>query len=137
MPKTRPPYPAEFRQQIVELAQAGRTPGELAREFGPSEQTLYNGLAQAVRQPSKPLRGENGLTDAEREERIRLPRECRQSKRERDLLAKPTAWFAAKSDAGSQNPSRSCGESGRLSRSHLVPRAEGFGVRAGAKLVRI
>ncbi len=36
MPKSRPPYPPEFRQQIIELAQAGRTPEELAKEFEPS-----------------------------------------------------------------------------------------------------
>ena len=40
MPKTRPPYPPEFRQQIVELARAGRTIAELSREFGCSEQTI-------------------------------------------------------------------------------------------------
>ena len=34
MPKTKPPYPAEFRQQMVELVRAGRTPAELSREFG-------------------------------------------------------------------------------------------------------
>ena len=34
MPKTRPPYPAEFRQQMIELVRAGgKTPAELAREF--------------------------------------------------------------------------------------------------------
>lgn len=32
MPRTRPPYPPEFRQQMVELVQAGRTPEELAEE---------------------------------------------------------------------------------------------------------
>ena len=26
MPKSRPPYPAEFRQQIIELADTGKTP---------------------------------------------------------------------------------------------------------------
>ena len=36
MPKSRPPYPAAFRQQMVELVRSGRTPGELAREFEPS-----------------------------------------------------------------------------------------------------
>ena len=35
MPKSKPPYPVEFRKQIVELARVGRTPAELAREFGP------------------------------------------------------------------------------------------------------
>lgn len=33
MPKTRPPYPAEFRAEMVRLVRAGRTPGELSREF--------------------------------------------------------------------------------------------------------
>ncbi len=37
MPQTRPPYPPEFRQRIVELARAGRTVQELAAEFEPSE----------------------------------------------------------------------------------------------------
>ena len=32
MPKSRPPYPPEFRRQRVELVRAGRTPEELARE---------------------------------------------------------------------------------------------------------
>jgi transposase-like protein len=40
MPRTRPPYPAEFRQQIMELARIGRTPAELAAEFGCSAQTV-------------------------------------------------------------------------------------------------
>ena len=34
MPKSKPAYPAEFRQQIIELARAGKTPAQLAREFG-------------------------------------------------------------------------------------------------------
>ena len=34
MPTPKPPYPAEFRRQMVELVQAGRTPSQLAREFG-------------------------------------------------------------------------------------------------------
>ena len=34
MSKTRPPYPAAFREQMVELVRSGRTPGDLARECG-------------------------------------------------------------------------------------------------------
>jgi hypothetical protein len=30
MPKSDAPYPAEFRQQMIELARAGRNPAELA-----------------------------------------------------------------------------------------------------------
>ncbi len=36
MPRTRPPYPPEFRQQMVELVRAGRSAEELARAFEPS-----------------------------------------------------------------------------------------------------
>ena len=39
MPKTRPPYAAEFRQQMVDLVRSGRAPEDLAREFEPSSQT--------------------------------------------------------------------------------------------------
>ena len=47
VPRTHPPYPPEYRQQIVELALAGRSPIELAREFEPSEQTIRDWIKQA------------------------------------------------------------------------------------------
>jgi transposase len=40
MPKSRPPYPAEFKKQIVELVRAGRSPEDLAKEFEPSAQSI-------------------------------------------------------------------------------------------------
>jgi len=49
MPRTRPPYPEEFRNRIIELARNGRTPAELAEEFEPTEQTIRNWLKQADR----------------------------------------------------------------------------------------
>jgi len=45
MPKARPPYPPEFLQQLIEVAQAGRTPEELAQEFEPTVQTIRNWIA--------------------------------------------------------------------------------------------
>ena len=48
MPRTRPPYPPEFREQLVALHRAGRTIEELAREFEPSEQTIRNWVAQSA-----------------------------------------------------------------------------------------
>lgn len=39
MPGTRPPYPPEFREQIIDLMRAGHTPEELSREDESSEQT--------------------------------------------------------------------------------------------------
>lgn len=87
MPKSRPPYPIEFRQQFIELARAGRTP-ELSREFGASSQTIRNWLAQAARAAGKPLPGKEGMTTAGSEELARLRRENRQLKMERDILGK-------------------------------------------------
>ncbi|MDF3883944.1 transposase [Cupriavidus basilensis] len=49
MPKTRPPYSTVFRQQMVDLVHAGRRPEDLAKEFEPTAQTIYNWVAQAER----------------------------------------------------------------------------------------
>jgi transposase len=91
MSKTRPPYAPEFRQQMVELVRAGRSPEELAREFEPSAQAIRNWVSQADRDEG---RRTDGLTSAEREELRRLRRENRRLQLERDILAKAAAWFA-------------------------------------------
>lgn len=44
MPQSRAPYPAGFRQQTMELFRAGRSPEELAKEFGLTAQTIHNGV---------------------------------------------------------------------------------------------
>ena len=97
MPKTRPPYPTEFRQQIIELVRAGRTPAELSREFQVTAQTIQNWIGQAARDADHPLPTKEGLSTAEREELVRLRRQVKQLQTERDILAKATAWFAGKS----------------------------------------
>ena len=74
MPTSKPPYPAEFRQQIIELVAAGRLPAELAREFGCTAQTIANWVGQAAIDRGKPLPGKDGLTTSEREELSRLRR---------------------------------------------------------------
>lgn len=48
MSKVRPPYPAEFRQQMVELVRAGRSPAQLSREFGVTAQSITNWVGQAT-----------------------------------------------------------------------------------------
>lgn len=84
-------YPPEFRQQMVELVRAGRSPKALAREFEPSEQTIRNWVKQAdVEGGRRP----DGLTMVERDEVRRLRRENRQLKLEREILKKAAAWFA-------------------------------------------
>ena len=96
MPRTHPPYPPEYRQQIVELVRAGRRPEELAREFGPTVQTIQNWLKQADRDDG---RRHDGLTTAERQELVRLRREIKQVRLEREILAKAAAWFARETDS--------------------------------------
>ena len=49
MPRSRAPYPSEFRQQMVELVRAGRMPEELSREFEPLAQAIRNWVSQADR----------------------------------------------------------------------------------------
>ena len=90
MPKTRAPYPAEFRAEMVRLVRAGRTPGELSREFEPSDQTIRNWVNQADVDDGR----REGLTTAEREELRRLRRENRILREEKEILAKAAAWFA-------------------------------------------
>jgi len=91
MPRTRNPYPAEFRDQIVALARSGRSIEDLAREFEPCSATIHGWIKQAE------LDGghrSDGLTSIERDELRRLRRENRQLRQERDILAKAAAWFA-------------------------------------------
>ena len=104
MPRSRKPYPPEFRQQMIELVKAGRTPEELSREFEPSAQTIHNWVAQADRDAGK---RKDGLTTAEREEMVRLRRENRQLKLEREILSKAAAWFAQESAPNSKRSSGS------------------------------
>lgn len=107
MPTSHPPYPAAFREQMIELVKSGKTPAALAREFGCSAQTISNWVAQAAIDQGKPLPGKDGLTTAEREELNRLRRENRRLQTERDILAKATAWFAARGEKTSTPSSNS------------------------------
>ena len=104
MPKPRPAYAPEFRQQMVELVRAGRTPRELAKEFEPSELTILSWVAQADRDEG---RRADGLTTQERKELARLRRENKQLRIEREILSKAAAWFARETDTIPQKDSRS------------------------------
>ena len=103
MGSTRRPYPREFKQQIVALYRAGRTSAELAKEFEPTEESIRAWVQQAERDDG--LR-DDGLTTAEKEELVRLRRENRQLKIEREILSKAAAWFARETE---QVPPRSSG----------------------------
>jgi transposase len=96
MPRTRPPYPPQFRRQMVELVRSGRSPEELVKEYEPSGPTIRSWVKQADLNEG---RREDGLTTAEQEELRRLRRENRQLREEREILAKAAAWFARETDS--------------------------------------
>ena len=87
-------YPPEYREQIVGLARAGRSPGSLAREFEPTEQTIRNWVGQADLDEG---RRSDGLTTEGRKGVARLKRENKRLRMERDILKKAAAWFARES----------------------------------------
>ena len=91
MPKSRRPYPAEYRERMIELVRSGRSPESLAREFEPSGQCIRNWVAQAEREAG---RRADGLTTDERTELQRLRRENATLREEREILKKAAAWFA-------------------------------------------
>ena len=96
MPRTRQPYPPEFRQQMVQLVKAGRTPEELSREFEPTAQTIHNWVKRSDLDAG--VRSD-GLTSSEREELRTLRREVKQLRVEREILKKAAAWFAQETES--------------------------------------
>jgi transposase len=97
-------YAHEFRRQIVELVRAGRTPVELAKEFGPTAQSIRTWVAQADRDAGK---RNDGLKTSEREELRELRKENQQLKLEREILSKAAAWFAQETVVNSKRSSNS------------------------------
>jgi transposase len=91
MPRSRQPYPAEYRERLIELFRKGRSAEDLARHFEPSAQAIRNWVRQADRDAG---RRQEGLTTAEQEELRRLRREVRTLREEREILKKAAAWFA-------------------------------------------
>lgn len=92
MPRTRPPYPPEFRAEAVKLARSSQKPiSEIARDLGVSTESLRNWL----KQESIDTGERNGTTTDEQEELRRLRKENRILKEEREVLRKATAFFAS------------------------------------------
>ena len=96
MPRTRPPYPPEFRAEAVRLIRSsGKLVREVASDLGVSEQTLRNWVRQGDIDDG---RRSDGLTSSEQEELRRLRRENRLLRQEREILKKAAAFFARETD---------------------------------------
>lgn len=91
MPRTKPPYPPEFRLEAVRLVkEGGRKITDVARELGMTSESLRNW----IRQYDIDTGEREGLTTSEREELQRLHREIRTLREEREIRKKAAAFFA-------------------------------------------
>lgn len=96
MPRTRPPYPPEFRREAVALVRSGTPLSQVAAELGVSEQTLRNWRRQG--DVDVDAGRAEGLSTDEREELRRLRRENRRLSQEREILKAAAAFFARETD---------------------------------------
>ncbi len=94
MPRTRPPYPEEFRREAVELVRQGRSVSDVAEALGVSQQTLRNW----TRQVDVDAGVREGLSSDDKEELTKLRRRVRVLEQEREILKKAAAFFARESD---------------------------------------
>jgi transposase len=95
MPRTRPPYPEEFRREAVGLIRSGqRSLAEASKSLGVSQQTLRTWLKQTEVDAGRV----EGVTSEEREELRRLRRENRVLREEREILKKAAAFFAKENE---------------------------------------
>jgi transposase len=95
MPRTRPPYPPEFRREAVQLVRAGRTIKDVAESLGCSEQSLQNWVK---REQLDRHERDDGLTSPEREELRELRKRVKRLEQERDILKRVAVLFAAETE---------------------------------------
>jgi transposase len=96
VPRTRPPYPEEFRREAIRLARLGDRPQrQLAKDLGMSDVTLRRWLKE-----EEAARGEHpgGLSADERAELARLRDENAKLRMEREILRKAAVFFAKEDD---------------------------------------
>ena len=84
MPRTRPPYPPEFRREAIELVRSeGRSIRDVAESLGVSEQSLRGWLKRTQLDAGE---RHDGLSTDQREELRRLKAENRRLRQERQVL---------------------------------------------------
>ena len=95
MPRSKPPYPPEFRREALELLRvSGKPVSQIAKDLDVSEQTLYVWRRQADVDAGR----REGLTTEEREELRALRKENRNLKIEKEILKKAAVFFAKETD---------------------------------------
>jgi transposase len=93
VPRTRPPYPPEFRAEAVRLIRASGKPlSQISKDLGVSEQSLRVWIKQADLDEG---RRDDGLTTSEQEELRQLRRRVRVLEQEREILKKAAVFFGS------------------------------------------
>jgi transposase len=95
MPRSRPPYPEQFRREAVELVRGGRSVKDVAKSLGCSDQSLHAWVKQY--QLDRRER-DDGLTSAEREELRQLRRRVKRLEQEREILKRAAVLFAVETE---------------------------------------
>jgi transposase len=89
-PRPRRSFTPEFKAEIVERCQSGRSIPDVARDFDLTETAVRSWVHQADVDAGR----RDGLTSDEREELARLRRENRRLQADVDLLKRATIFFA-------------------------------------------
>ena len=100
MPRTRDPYPAEFRQSLRWQS----LDAVLSALHGSSNRALRQSMGWVKRAERGDGTRDDGLATVEHEELRRLRRENKQLRTERDILAKAATWFAQSDVTSSRSP---------------------------------
>jgi len=86
------PYPPEFRAEAVRLVRdGGRSVNAAAKDLGVSTESLRNWVK---RDDLDSGRRKDGLTTEERQELVRLRRENRSLREDKEILKKAAVFFA-------------------------------------------
>ena len=95
--ETRKRYTREFKQEAIDLVtKQGMAIRQAAADLGVGKSSLDKWVREAKHREKGPL----VLSETEREELVRLRKECRLLKMERDLLKKTTVYFAKGTEGG-------------------------------------
>ncbi len=118
MPRTRPPYPPEFREEAVRLARSSEMDlSEVARELGVSAESLRKWVKHIEIDAGE---REDLTTDEEREELHRLRRENKVLRQEKEILRRATAFSSGKTGSGELFQVHRRAEEGGISRLAFV-----------------